>query len=256
MKINQEIRRMQTLAGISEIKIKKPLSISIKPTHSNGGFIYIDDAPIEYNINQGKAHIDICNSYDFLLSINSPLLDMGDEDGNVDAEMINESKKLCETYLSMMRGFFGDAVTIEEDDYRISYYSMPEEAFNKRISSNEKVKQINNNTFEYKNRILKTKQLSPAELEDYINQYMVDYYRLFPHMETNKRGEKQHIIDIYFSDKSYYYIIDDKENYYTDQSPRSVLANEPKPIAYSRIFKNNNLDLISIFNYIYEPTDR
>jgi len=248
-----EIKRMQELAGIYEVKITKPLQIHINPTSNNNGDVNINGYDVPYTVSKEYVSLKICDSWDFLNSIDSPLINMGDEDGNVDREMSKESERVCELYLQGIKRFFGPAVTIKEDNYGIYYYLIPKDQFYKRLLLDNKIKQIDNNTFEYKNKILKIKELSSAELTKYIDEYMDDYYRLYPHMENSKHGTRENIINIYFQNKPYYFIMDDKGKYYVNPF-NNVLKNKPLPVSHSIIFSELNLGLKPIFDAMYGTT--
>jgi len=246
-----EVKRMQQLAGINEMKVNKPLSFVIEPRDEYTGVVFVGGHPVEYNTQRDDkyVHLNICTSYEFLESINSPLVDMFDEDGNPDEGASEESKKLCDSYLDRVKQSFGPDVTINMDDYGIYYYSIPKNSFYKRISSTNRIQQVDDDTFTYKNKTLKIKKLSPAELEKYIDDCFNNYIIMYPHLKNTKYDSKEHLTNMYFSEKPYYYILDDKGNYYINPyKGGAMLPNKPLPVSHKIIFSDLYLNLKPIFD--------
>jgi hypothetical protein len=243
----KEAKRFQELAGIKELKIAKPILIKIEPSGKYGGEVYIDGIAVPYNMGRYDVNINLCDSYGFLESIDSPLYNMGDEDGNVNQAMSDESKKVCEMFIQTFKNYFNYDVKMRKDGYGIFYLYLPIEVFYKRAKVNTIVKQINNDTFEYKNKIIKIKKIPSTELEQIINEFVENYYNLYPHTINNTDKEK--LKKLYFNSEFFYYVLNDKGNYLINKNPK--FKNKPTMLSHEIVFGNNSLDLIQTFKLFY-----
>jgi hypothetical protein len=228
---------------LKEIQIRKP--IKIRPISNKTGFIDFEKYSVEYNNYGDYVDIDLMSDYSLFEKYNPNFI------GEGDYYPTEESKKACDEYISFFKQNFGKNTEIRLDGYDCSFIYVPLEDFKKRIS-NEIVKSLGNDIFEYKEHKLFFKELTPEELKDQRKKFIEAIHIAHPHMNYDKNPEKAIKYGRLADGLKYYFILDENGNRYKSiYNPGVNKLDAIFSIPENDELKNHKLDLIKYFNIYF-----
>jgi hypothetical protein len=165
----KEAKRLQKLAGISEIKINKPLNVRFIATvpYLYRGWVKIDGVNVEYSV--GGDELDILIGYNLdLLEKYGGYLNNGDEN----YYPVEESKKACEHIIHHFTPIQGK---IQQDDYDVSYISIPFPEVKGYIEYDGPIYK-GNYTFEWKGKTIRFERAPELDQPGNFGKYAYNIY--------------------------------------------------------------------------------